>query len=205
MARDRRLPDTRAMRAAMVIAVALWVTGCASLPPLEGRPESSALSDADTRGSRLDPAIAPLPAAHPGKSGIHALPAGTDAFAARVLLADAADKSIDAQYYIWRADRTGQLLLEALWRAAERGVRVRLLLDDANTPGLDETIAVFDAHPNIEVRLYNPFVSRGSRALGFLTDFTRLNRRMHNKSFTADNQAAVVGGRDTGGQDFGAG
>jgi phosphatidylserine/phosphatidylglycerophosphate/cardiolipin synthase-like enzyme len=191
------------MRAAMVIAVALGVTGCASLPPNAGRPETSALSD--TSDTRLGRAIAPLIAAHPGKSGIHAMPIPTDAFAARIVLADLADKSLDVQYYIWHGDDTGNLLFEALWKAAERGVRVRVLLDDANTQGLDELIATFDAHPNIEVRLYNPFASRGSRAAAYLTDFTRLNRRMHNKSFTADNQAAVVGGRNIGDEYFGAG
>ena len=89
--------------------------------------------------------------------------------------------------------------------AAERGVRVRLLLDDNNTRGLDDALAALDAHPNIEVRLFNPFASRGLRALGYLTDFARLNRRMHNKSFTADNQATIVGGRNIGDEYFGAG
>ena len=76
------------------------------------------------------------------------------------LLAAAAEKSLDVQYYIWHGDQVGNLLFEALWQAAERGVRVRLLLDDMNTAGLDPTLAALDAHPNIEVRLYNPFVQR---------------------------------------------
>ena len=109
------------------------------------------------------------------------------------------------QYYIWHGDTVGHLLFEALWQAAERGVRVRLLLDDNNSSGLDPTLAALDAHPNIEVRLYNPFVQRQVRALGYLTDFTRLNRRMHNKSFTADNQVTVVGGRNIGNECYGAG
>ena len=115
---------------------------------------------ADTAGTRLGRALAPGIAANPGKTGIHALPDPRDAFAGRMLLAAAADKSLDVQYYIWRGDQVGLLLFEALWKAAERGVRVRLLLDDGNTSGLDPTIAVLDAHPNIEVRLYNPFVQR---------------------------------------------
>jgi putative cardiolipin synthase len=94
-------------------------------------------------------------------------------------------------------------MVEALWRAAERGVRVRLLLDDINA-GLDGTLADLDAHPNIEVRLYNPFVHRQSRMLDFVADFGRVNRRMHNKSFTADNQAAIVGGRNVGNEYYGA-
>ncbi len=99
---------------------------------------------------------------------------------------------------------TGTLLFEALHGAADRGVRVRLLLDDNNTAGLDPTLAALDSHPNIEVRLFNPFVIRSSRAIGYLTDFFRLNRRMHNKSFTADNQATIIGGRNVGDEYFGA-
>ncbi|HEY3180004.1 MAG TPA: phospholipase D family protein [Casimicrobiaceae bacterium] len=178
------------------------ITGCASLPSLEGRTATYAL--ADTAGTRLGSAVAPSVAANPGKTGIHALPDPHDAFAARVLLAAATEKSIDVQYFIWHGDQVGYLLFEALWQAAERGVRVRLLLDDLNTRGLDPTIAALDAHPNIEVRLYNPFVQRDARALNFLTDFTRMNRRMHNKSFTADNQVSVVGGRNIGNEYFGA-
>ena len=187
-----------------VIAATVALGGCATtLPSLDNRVETSAL--ADTGGTRLGRALSADVAAHPGKSGIHPLPGPRDAFAARGVLAGAADKSIDVQYYIWHGDHVGYLLFEALWEAAGRGVRVRMLLDDANTAGLDPTIAALDAHPNIEVRLYNPFVQRGSRALGYLSDFTRLNRRMHNKSFTVDNQIAVVGGRNIGNEYFGAG
>jgi putative cardiolipin synthase len=123
----------------------------------------------------------------------------------RVALARAAARSIDIQTFIWKSDETGTLLYEEMLRAAERGVRVRLLLDDINTKGLDPILALLDAQPNIEVRLYNPFVGRGSRALGLLGDFERLNRRMHNKSFTVDNQASVVGGRNIANEYFEAG
>jgi putative cardiolipin synthase len=184
-------------------ALAALISGCASLPSLEGRAATTAL--ADTAGTRLGRAVAADVAANPGKTGIHPLSEGPAAFAARVLLAAAAEKSIDAQYYIWHGDQTGTLLFEALWRAAERGVRVRLLLDDLNTGGLDPTIAALDAHPNIEVRLYNPLLQRGARMLNFLTDFARVNRRMHNKSFTVDNQVSVVGGRNIANEYFGAG
>ncbi len=187
----------------VVIALASLITGCASLPSLEGRITTSAL--ADTSGTRLGNAVTPLVAANPGKNGIHPLRYPHDAFAVRMLLAEAAEKSLDVQYFIWHGDRVGYLLFEALWRAAERGVRVRVLLDDLNTRGLDPTIGALDAHPNIEVRLYNPLVHRNSLALNFLTDFTRVNRRMHNKSFTADNQVSVVGGRNIGNEYFGAG
>jgi putative cardiolipin synthase len=187
----------------IVVALAVLVTGCASLPPLEGRTATTAL--ADTAGTRLGRAVAPDVAANPGKTGIHSLPEPYDAFAARVQLAAAAEKSLDAQYFVWHGDEVGFLLFEALWQAAGRGVRVRLLLDDLNTGGLDPVIATLDAHPNIEVRLYNPVLLRENRALNFVTDFTRVNRRMHNKSFTADSQASVVGGRNIGNEYFGAG
>jgi phosphatidylserine/phosphatidylglycerophosphate/cardiolipin synthase-like enzyme len=184
-------------------AAAGLIVGCASLPPLDGR--SATVAVADTDATRLGRAIAPRVAANRDKTGIHPLHAPRDAFAARILLAAAAERSLDVQYYIWRGDQTGHLLFESLWRAAQRGVRVRLLLDDANTAGLDEAIAALDAHPNVEVRLYNPVANRGARVLDFVTDFARVNRRMHNKSFTADNQATIVGGRNVGNEYFGAG
>lgn len=189
--------------APVIAMLTALLAGCGSLPPLDGRTQTSALTD--TGGTRLALAVAPHAAAHPGKSGIYAIPQPRDAFAARGLLAGAADRSLDVQYYIWHGDETGWLLFEAIYRAAQRGVRVRLLLDDNGVGGLDATLAALDAHPNIEVRLYNPFVQRTARALGYLTDFTRLNRRMHNKSFTADNQASIVGGRNVGNEYFGAG
>ena len=189
--------------ASIVVALAALIAGCASLPPLEERTVTAALPD--TAGTRLGRAIAPGVAANPGKTGIHAILEPRDAFATRVLLAAAADRSLDAQYYIWHDDQTGRMLFGALWQAAERGVRVRLLLDDINTGGLDPTIAALDAHPNLEVRLYNPVVNRSARVLNLLTDFARVNRRMHNKSFTVDNQVSVVGGRNVGNEYFGAG
>src|SRR5215831_566591 len=124
-------------RALVAVALGALAAACASLPSLEGRNATSALTD--TASTRLGAAVAPLVAANPGTSGVHALQIPTDAFAARVLLAGAAEKSLDVQYYIWHGDHTGSLLFEAVWRAAERGVRVRMLIDDANTRGLDET------------------------------------------------------------------
>lgn len=186
----------------MALAVAAAVLGCASLPPTAPHPPSTAFQD--TAGTRLGTAIAPLAAAHPGLSGVYPLAAGRDAFAARALLARRAERSLDLQYYIWRKDLTGLLLFEALRSAAARGVRVRLLLDDNNTAGLDPVLAELDRDPNIEVRLFNPFAMRSWRGLGYLTDFGRLNRRMHNKSFTADNQVTIVGGRNIGDEYFDA-
>ncbi len=175
---------------------------CAALPPLENRTVSQALADTD--GTRLGRAVSPRVAAHPGVSGIHPLRDARDAFAARFLLARAAERTLDVQYYIWRNDLSGTLLLKGLLNAAGRGVRVRFLMDDNSTAGLDETLAAFDAHPNVEVRLFNPLGIRNPRLLGYLADPFRVNRRMHNKSFTADNQVTIVGGRNVGDEYFGA-
>lgn len=199
----RRAAVRRVASLLLVAALVSLLGGCASLPSLDGRIATTAPTD--TRVTRLGRALAEAVSAHPGKSGIHALPDPRDAFAARVLLARSAERTIDAQYYIWHADDVGYLLFEALSQAADRGVRVRLLLDDLNTRGLDPTIAALDAHPNIEVRLYNPLAQRAVRLLNFVTDFQRVNRRMHNKSFTVDNQVTIVGGRNIGNEYFAAG
>ncbi len=158
-----------------------------------------------TDDTALGRAIGPLVAAHPDLQGIYSLRDGRDAFVARAALANAAERSIDAQYYIWRNDTAGRLLLQSLRRAADRGVRVRLLLDDNNTKGMDALLCGLNAHPRIEVRLFNPFMHRRARILDFLGDFSRANRRMHNKTFTVDQQATVVGGRNVGDEYFGAG
>lgn len=160
---------------------------------------------ADPSKTRLGAAVSPMADANPGCSGIYPLVDGRDAFAARSRLAQMADSTLDVQYYIWHGDMSGTLLFHDLLGAAERGVRVRLLLDDNNTAGLDATMAALDTHPNIEVRLFNPFSMRRWRYLNFLTDFSRLNRRMHNKSFTADRRATIVGGRNVGDEYFDAG
>jgi putative cardiolipin synthase len=199
---SRRLRFRPLVPLALALGLAL-AAGCASLPKLEGRPASTAMTD--TGDTRLAHAMQAEVSAHPGMSGIYSLASPLDAFVARAVLARAADRALDVQYYIWHADTTGYLLLEELWKAAERDVRIRLLLDDNGTHGLDAAIATLDAHPNIEVRLFNPFVNRKLRFLGYVTDFNRLNRRMHNKSFTADNHATIVGGRNVGDEYFGAG
>lgn len=184
--------------APLILIVIGW---CSSLPSLEGRTTSTVLLD--TAGTRLGQSITPLVEAHPGLCGIYPLEDSRDAFAARALLAEVAERTLDVQYYIWQNDMTGTLLFEALHAAADRGVRVRFLMDDNTTQGLDPILAALDSHPNIEVRLFNPFVIRRPR-FGYLTDFSRANRRMHNKSFTVDNQVTVIGGRNIGDEYFGA-
>lgn len=153
----------------------------------------------------LHNALAPLITAHPGRSGLHPLSDAAAAFAARIILARSASQSIDVQYYIWHDDLTGLLLLDELRRAAERGVNIRLLLDDNGIADLDGILSELDDQPNIEVRLYNPFTTRGFKQAGYAFDFFRLNRRMHNKSFTVDGLATIGGGRNVGDEYFGTG
>src|SRR5256886_10160109 len=197
--------NVRTVGALYMLALCLGaglIGGCSTLPSLETRRTSTALFD--TAHTRLGRAISPMVDAHPGISGIYPLPDARDAFAARALLAQSAERTLDVQYYIWHNDMSGTLLFDLLRSAADRGVRVRLLLDDNDMSGLDPLLASLASHSNIEVRLFNPFVIREPRWIGYVTDFFRLNRRMHNKSFTADNQATIVGGRNVGDEYFAA-
>jgi putative cardiolipin synthase len=156
--------------------------------------------------TELDREIAPLVALHGGKTGLLLVPDGVDAFAARALSARRAGRSLDLQYYIWHDDPTGRLLGREVWLAAERGVRVRILLDDMNAKGKDAGLLALDSHPNIEVRLYNPFRNRSGvfRVLELVQRIWSVNHRMHNKAWIADGRVAVVGGRNIGQEYFDA-
>ncbi|AXC50844.1 phospholipase D family protein [Paracoccus suum] len=165
-------------------------------PSLAGRPASGSLPV--SRDTALGRATLDFIEPDPGLSGVAPLLDGRAAFAARVALIRAAEQSLDIQYYIWQRDVTGLMLIAELQDAADRGVRIRLLLDDHGSPALDADLAALDAHPMIEVRLFNPFIMRRLRMASFLFDFSRLNRRMHNKSLTADGAATIVGGRNIG-------
>jgi putative cardiolipin synthase len=180
----------------------LLLSACTQLPALEARSNTSVIEN--TAQTRLGVALRPLLDAHPQRTGVFLLSDGREALAARLALIEAAERSLDLQYYIWRHDSAGTSLFDALRRAADRGVRVRLLLDDNNSAQSEAALRVLDAHRNIEVRLFNPFAHLRWRALDFLTDFRRVNRRMHNKSLIADNQASIVGGRNIGDEYFGA-
>lgn len=170
------------------------------LPDHQDRALSSAIAaDASTvLGQKMFAGMAE----HPGKSGYIPLSGGFDALASRLELARQAQHSIDAQYYIWRGDVSGHLLLKALYDAAQRGVRVRLLLDDNGIVGMDGMLASLNRLENFEVRLFNPSTIRWPKLAGFLFDFFRLNRRMHNKSFMVDGATAIVGGRNIGDEYF---
>lgn len=137
-------------------------------------------------------------------TGVSLLYNGIDAFAARMELVRKAEYTLDLQYYLFHQDATGTLLYKEIWRAAERGVKVRLLLDDMEQRVDDYPLVLLDTHPNISVRLYNPFYWRKARAWQLLGELGRLNHRMHNKSLTVDNRASVVGGRNIGDEYFGA-
>ncbi len=176
--------------------------GCTGLPKGGERTFSTTLPN--NRRTALATAVRPRLAEHPSQSGLHPLPDGREAFAARLALVDTAQRSLDVQYYIWNNDLAGKVLLDHLFRAADRGVRVRLLLDDVGTVPTDAILLAIDHHPRIEVRMFNPVAVRSPRLLGMLVDFGRINRRMHNKSLTADGQVSIVGGRNIGDEYFDA-
>jgi putative cardiolipin synthase len=140
------------------------------------------------------------------KSGFLAVPKNDEALKWRLALVDHAQHSIDAQYFIWQGDEAGVLLAMRLLRAAERGVRVRLLIDDIKLPGKARAIPILDSHPNFEIRVFNPWEKRGGYLGGgfeFLGRMKHLNHRMHNKLFVVDNHFAIVGGRNIGNEYFG--
>lgn len=141
---------------------------------------------------------------HPKLSGFYPLADGVDAFVARLALIEAAQHTIDVQYYLYHRQQTTYLLTAYLLAAAERGVRVRLLLDDMSQADSEFDLGALAFHPNFEVRLFNPFPNRTFRALGLITNFNQLSRRMHNKSFIVDNQMFITGGRNIGNAYFAA-
>ncbi|KPK55211.1 MAG: hypothetical protein AMS22_04980 [Thiotrichales bacterium SG8_50] len=178
------------------------LAGCATMPDNSQRTPSSHV--ADTGSTLVARLFRQEKLSHPGKSGFHLLADGYDAFVARAVLARYAEKTIDIQYYLFHGDATGRAIYSELHAAAERGVRVRILLDDIDLADRDATLAAIDAHPNIEVRVFNPFSRDTMRGLQFITGFGKVTRRMHNKSFTVDNQATIVGGRNIGDEYFSA-
>lgn len=170
---------------------------------LEGMTETASKTPATIADAIQDydlaAAISEQNEVHPDLSGYHPLVTGANAFAARSILTGMARKNIDVQYYIWHNDQAGQLLLKDLWEAAERGVMVRLLLDDFNNNAkFDQHLLRFASHPNIAVRIINPLIHRKFQTLNYITGLPRINRRMHNKSMTFDKQITIIGGRNIG-------
>ena len=189
----------------VALALCLSLGACAELQPRAALPLQLAMATAGD--SAIDRAFAPSEAAHPGESGFRLLIDGTEAFAARMQSARMAARSLDVQTYIWHADLTGRFLAHQLIESADRGVRVRLLVDDMDARARNAHFAALAAHPNIDVRVFNPFASRNG-TLGLVSEgarnFKRINRRMHNKTWIADNRLAIVGGRNLGDEYFGA-
>ena len=202
---ERSLAAARPLARWLLLAVLPLLAHCASAPRLEGIEPSYAIPPAES--TRLDQMILQRLGTEPGVSGVQLVQQNALAFAYRAGTAAAAERSIDVQYYLWNADFTGKLLAAELMRAAERGVRVRVLVDDLDARANHDIFAVADLHPNIEVRIFNPFYDRYG-VIGQWSEFvlrgTRLNRRMHNKAWIADNRVAIVGGRNVGDEYFGA-
>ena len=187
------------------LALLLLVAGCAQLPPRPAMPAQTAVPVGT--GTELDRLIAPEEERRPGESGFRLVSDGPEGFAIRARAARIAGRSIDVQTYIWNGDTTGLALAYVLLQAADRGVKVRLLVDDMDARAKNDGLSALDAHPNIEVRMFNPLPSRsGTMAffIDFLGDAKRLNHRMHNKTWIADNRIAIVGGRNLGDEYFGA-
>lgn len=190
----------------LLLATALWLGGCSSLKAkyIQQRDVSYAISR-DAEVSLKNLGFKPTPA-EAGQSGFLLVDSPLDALSVRLWLAEKAEKTLDVQYYIFRADDTGKLVISALLAAADRGVRVRVLLDDIYTTEHEASMLALDSHPNIQIRLYNAFHYRGgspvTRLYEFFSKDGKPNRRMHNKLFAADNQMAIIGGRNIGDEYF---
>jgi putative cardiolipin synthase len=186
----------------MIVLGVFLINGCATLPKNFDRPPSYAFTDTDN--TRLGKDRRDEMRAHPGQSGFLLLGNGLDAFVARALLAHGADRSIDVQYYLYHSDLVARLFTDQLLKAADRGVRVRLLVDDMDLEDRDLSVAAMDSHPNVEVRIFNPFSRKTGRISQLVTRMGSVTRRMHNKSFTVDNQVTILGGRNMGNEYFDA-
>ena len=189
------------------LLMSLWLTGCAALPSDVQRPVTTALeNNLDTRLGKVVAARAAA-ASTRNDSGFALVGNAELAFTSRMTLIKAAEKTLDLQYYAVHADDTTDRLFDALREAAARGVRIRILLDDFNTAGKDAQVLRLAFEKNIDMRLFNPLPSNRSSAMwrivSSLSDAARLQRRMHNKIFVADNAVAITGGRNLGDTYFG--
>ncbi|WP_324780578.1 phospholipase D family protein [Thiobacillus sedimenti] len=195
----------RPERLACLALAAALLAGCAPTLNLDARRLPSQAISTREESPLKERLAAWIP---PGESGFHLLEDDRAALAARLALAARASRTLDVQYYLFHNDTTGKMVAAALLAAAERGVRVRLLIDDIDAADKDLGLATLNAHPNIQVRLFNPFHTRSTSLLvkGWqaLRERVRLNRRMHNKLFIADNQLGITGGRNIGDEYFGA-
>ncbi|WP_287908258.1 phospholipase D family protein [Acinetobacter sp.] len=184
---------------ALGVSLVLGVPACSTLPKQIPQPVEYAFNS-PTDQTELAQIILPLRNANPGLTGYHILYDPLEALAARMELINKAEKTLDLQYYIWDNDKIGAMALHSIIQAADRGVKVRLLIDDNNAKHMEGIYLALDQHANIEVKLYNPYRFRHYRAMDMLLNLKRINRRMHNKSFIADNQIALIGGRNMSNQ-----
>ncbi|MBB3255640.1 putative cardiolipin synthase [Paraburkholderia bannensis] len=200
----------RAGLALVSITLLALVTACATRPPATDYPRenTAALPTADASATALGVALAAPEAAHPGESGFRLLATGTDSLQMRVALARASTRTLDMQYYIANEDTTGKLLLGSALYAADRGVRVRMLVDDLNFHDIDRLMAALNSHPNIQIRVFNPYGSTSEsmylRTRNFFSNVDQFTRRMHNKSTIVDNELVILGGRNLGDEYFSA-
>ena len=196
--------STSLFRSVTVLGSVLLLSACTSIDFDYPREESWTMTD--TNHTRLAEQIEGISAdKEAGLSGFVPQADGIDALASRLLLAGRAEKSIDVQYYLIKNDLVGRTFVHSLLAAADRGVRIRLLVDDMFTSGYDTGLRALQSHPNFEIRIFNPF-NRGAvgRTLGAVPSFGRINRRMHNKTFTVDNSITIIGGRNIADEYFGA-
>ena len=180
-------------------SLVLTLSACSTLPKQQTQPVEYAFNT-PTDDTSLAKIVLPLREQNPNLTGYHVLYDPLEALAARIELINKAEKSLDLQYYIWDNDKIGALALHAMIKAADRGVKIRLLVDDNNAKKMEGIYMALDQHTNIDVKLYNPYRFRHFRPVDMVLDLKRINRRMHNKSFIADNQIALIGGRNMSNQ-----
>jgi len=203
---SRLITPLSTLRATVGLLTCVLVSACSSLPPGHDFPRTISAAITDSDQTKLGAQLESTAREHEGKSGFYLQSFGADGYLTRMQMINAAERSLDLQYFIFRGDDTGRLLTDAALRAADRGVRVRLLIDDGETVAGDEQIAPLASHRSIEIRIFNPFRYRGHRktirATEFIFNKSRLNYRMHNKLLVVDNSAALIGGRNIGDQYF---
>jgi putative cardiolipin synthase len=194
------------IRCGVALLATALLGGCAGLPPGADFPKPASVAFAHPEETRLGKLFASQMRNHGGDSAFRVVNVGADGFQLRTQMIDAAQRTLDLQYYIFRGDETGRMLTDSLHHAADRGVRIRVLVDDGERVAGDEQILRLLASPSVEVRIFNPSAYRGYsrllRDLDFLFHARRLDYRMHNKLLVADNALALIGGRNVGNQYF---
>ena len=196
----------KGLRVAVILLIFTVLNACSSLPPGHDFPRVESMAMMHSEQTKLGAQLEDVTREHDGDSGFYLQSFGADGFLTRMQMINAAERTLDLQYFILRGDDTGRLLTDAALRAADRGVRVRLLIDDGETIDGDEQVTPLSAHHSVEIRVFNPFRYRGHhktiRATEFIFNHSRLDYRMHNKILVVDNSVALIGGRNIGDQYF---